>query len=203
MGKNRNPAKRQKIIDSTLALFGSTHDIRKVSLDSIAKSAGVSPTTIYNSFGSRDKLIFEVIKVLIDQSLESNRLLIQSALPFPQKMAAAVSGKQDLIAQYNSELINKIMSQDESLRPYIDKLYETEIKPLWESMIKDGKKQGYIDPGLDEAALMIFLDVIKAGFASRQDLLKSLTASPEMLRGLTKIIFFGFLNRDIELFREG
>lgn len=202
MGKNRNPDKRQNIIDSALSLFGNTHDVKKVSLESIAKAAGVSPTTIYNSFGSREKLIFEVIKVLINQSMESNRLLIQSALPFPQKMAAVVSGKQDLIAQYNSELVNKIMSQDEGMRPYIDRLYETEIKPLWECMIKDGKKQGYIDPGLDETALMIYLDVIKAGFAGRQDLLKSLTASPEMLRGLTKIMFYGFLNRDIELFKE-
>ncbi len=203
MNNEVRPNKREKIIASALSLFGRTHDVKKVSIESMAKAAGVSPTTIYNNFGNRETLVFEVIKVLIQKNLETNRQLVRSSLPFPQKIAAIISGKQDMLAQYHSELLENIMSQDDSIKPYVDKIFSQEIKPLWEAILREGKSQGYIEPDLDEKTLIIFLDVIKAGFSARHDLTKELTASPEMVRSLTRIMFYGFLKKQIALFKEG
>jgi AcrR family transcriptional regulator len=66
------PTKRQKIISSAVSLFRSTHDVKKVSLEIIAEEARVSPTTIYNYFGNRETLVYEVIKELVRANLERN-----------------------------------------------------------------------------------------------------------------------------------
>ena len=67
-------------------------------------------------------------------------------------------------------------------------------------MIADGKKQGYIEPSLNEEALLIYLDVLKAGFRARQDLTKNITTKTDLYMDLSRILFYGFLKKDIGIF---
>ncbi|HSW58556.1 MAG TPA: TetR/AcrR family transcriptional regulator [Dehalococcoidales bacterium] len=193
---------KENIISSALTLFGQTHDIRKVSLEAIAKTAGVSPTTIYNVFGNRENLVFETVRALVQRSLETNRQTVQLSLPFPQKLAAILSRKQDLLVQYNAELLEKIMSQDESIKPFMDKIYSQEIKPMLAAILNEGREQGYISPEMDQNALLLYLDIIRAGFNSRPDLSGEIIRNPELVQSLSKIIFYGFIHKDAVLFKE-
>jgi AcrR family transcriptional regulator len=196
-------AKRQKIIDAAVRLFSHTHDIKKVSIQAIAQEAAVSPTTIYNNFGGREKLIYEVVKVLVKRNLQANRRLIRSRVPFAQKLTGIISGKLDLTAQVNAEIIEKMVSQDRMIAPFVDRIYRDEIRPLWREILADGKKQGYIDPGLDDEALLTYLDVMKAGLSARQDILKGLSKNIALIQQLTRLMFYGFLKKDMNLFKEG
>jgi len=191
--------KRQRILTAALLLFRQTHDIKKVSLESIASRAGVSPTTIYNNFGSREKLLYEVIKVLVTENLDRSRELIHENIPFAQKLTGIINGKLDMMTRVNSEIINKIVSQDKTIAPFIDEIYEAEIKPLWHEMIEDGKKQGYIDKSLNEQALLIYLDALKAGFSTRPELKQNVAGSVDLMLQLTHIMFYGFLKKHIDL----
>jgi AcrR family transcriptional regulator len=200
---NRKADKRSQIIISTMELFRRTHNIKKVSLETIAEIAGVSPTTIYNLFGTRENLIFEVVKTISLQTLEKNRALINSQLPFPQKLAAIIGGKQDLLHQYDSDLIEKIINQDPKIRPFIDEIYEKEIKPLWRQVVNEGKAQGFIDEQIDVRILLIYLDIFKAGLTTRQDLMAGMLKNPTAIMELSKLMFFGFLKKDLNIFKEG
>ncbi|MDD4874460.1 MAG: TetR/AcrR family transcriptional regulator [Dehalococcoidales bacterium] len=203
MGIKEKPDKQQRILDAALSLFRNTHDIKKVSLEAIAREAKVSPTTIYNNFGTREKLISEVIKVLIKENMDLNRSLVFSDMPFPQKMIGIISGKMNMAANLNNEIIEKIITQDETLAPLINEIYESEIRPLWLRILEDGKKEGYIDASLNDEALLIYLDVLKAGFEVRQDILKNFTDKIGLIEQLTHIMFYGFLKKDIDLFKKG
>lgn len=194
--------KRRKILAAAIALFRSAHNIKRVSLETIAREAHVSPTTIYNCFGTRETLLYEVIKVLAKGNLERNRALIRSDVPFPQKLTGIMSGKLDLMSQLNGEIIAKIVSQDKTIAPFIDEIYDGEIKPLWQEMLVAGKKQGYIDPALDDEALLIYLDVLKAGFSTRQELLQSFKENLSLIEKLMRIMFYGFLKKDVNLFKK-
>jgi AcrR family transcriptional regulator len=194
--------KRQKIITSAIDLFRHTHDVKRVSLEAIAHSAHVSPTTIYNYFGTRERLVYEVIKELTKETLERNRALIHSAVPFPQKLTGIISGKLDMVSQLNGEIINKMLSQDIAIAPFIDEIYEKDIKPLWLEMLDDGKKQGYIDPSLDNNAMLIYLDALKAGFNAKRDMLNNFPDNVSLIQHLTRIMFYGFLKKDIDLFNK-
>jgi AcrR family transcriptional regulator len=194
--------KRQKILNAAKSLFNRTHDFRRVSLEDIAAEAGVSPTTIYNNFGNRETLVYEVIKDMVNTNLESNRTLIHSKLPFPQKLIGIISSKMDMAGAVNGEIIEKLISQDKRIAPFIDKLFETEIKPLWKKIVEDGKKQGYIEPALDDEALFVYLDVLQAGFRARPELLHGFKENTGFMEQLTRLMFYGFLKKDIDLFRK-
>lgn len=190
--------KRQKIIDSAITLFRHTHNINKVSIEAIAIEAHVSPTTIYNNFGTRDSLLNEVIKLLVRENVDRNIALIHSDLPFPQKLTQVISGKVDLMNSYNWEVLERIISQDKAIAPFVEKIYQNEIRPLWMEMLADGKKQGYISPELNEEALLMYLDIIKTGFSVKQDILRNTATSTDLLMQLTRIFFHGFLQKEID-----
>jgi AcrR family transcriptional regulator len=194
--------KRQEIIAAALKLFRSTHNVKKVSLEDVAREAGVSPTSIYNNFGGREQLIVEIIKLLVRQNLESARGLIHSDLPFSQKLIAIINNKMNTAGQLDGEIIAKMMSQDKTMAPFIDEIYNTEIRPLWLEIITEGKKQGYISKDLDDEALLIYLDAIRAGFADKKDLLVNFKNNPGLIEQLTRITFYGFMKKQIPLFQK-
>jgi AcrR family transcriptional regulator len=194
--------KRARILDAARSLFQRTHDVKRVSLEAIAQEAGVSPTTIYNQFGTREALVAEVAKALLHEILEMARSFIHSDLPFPQKLTEIVAGKLDIASQVSSEILTKLVSQDKTMTAFVEEAYRTEIKPLWREMLAEGKRQGYIDPTLDDEALLVYLDVLRAGFSSRPELISSFPQNTAVTEQLTRLIFYGFLKKEVDLFNK-
>ncbi|MBN1643295.1 MAG: TetR/AcrR family transcriptional regulator [Dehalococcoidales bacterium] len=197
---NRKPDKYQSILNAAVALFLRTHDVKKVSLETIAHEAGVSPTTIYNNFGTRENLLHEVTKVLVRETLERSRKLVRSDIPFPQKITGIISSKLDLASKANSEIVDKLINQDKGIALFIDELYKNEIRPLWLEMLDDGKKQGYIDTSLDNEALVTYIDAMRAGFNAKPEILQDFANKIGLIEQLTRIMFYGFLKKEINLF---
>lgn len=194
--------KREKILNAARVLFSRTHDVKRVSLEDIAKEADVSPTTIYNNFGDRETLVYEVIKEIAGENLKRNRRIIQSNLPFSQKLISIISGKMDITEKVNGELIEKIISQDRRIAPFIDELYQQEIMPLWTEIVAEGKKQGYIDNTLDDQALFVYLDIVRAGVKAQTDIFKNYSENMNIIEQITRLMFYGFLKKDIDLFQK-
>jgi AcrR family transcriptional regulator len=199
---NIRQEKRRRIMTAAMSLFSRTHDVKRVSLEDIATEAGVSPTTIYNNFGDRESLLFEILKDLTRQQLDRNRALVQADLPFPQKLIGIISGKMEVVEKVNGELIEKLITQDKKLTPFIEQIYQQEIKPLWKEIIADGKRQGYVDLSVDEGTLLIYLDIIQAGWKAQPGLFRDFKNNMGLIEQLTRLMFFGFLKKDIDLFQK-
>jgi AcrR family transcriptional regulator len=202
LNKAKKQAKRNKILAAAKTLFNRTHDVNRVSLEAIAAEAGVSPTTIYNNFGDRETLVFEVVKELSRVIIENNRAIVKSGIPFPQKLMAIISSKMAVTEKVDAEIIEKMLSQDKKTASFIDEIYNNDIKPLWTEMIEDGKKQGYIDPSLDITAFTIYLDIMKEGLKSKMGLFKDIKENTVIIQQLTRLMFYGFLKKEIDLFRK-
>jgi len=194
------PDKRQKILNAAVALFSRAHDARKVSVEEIAAEARVSPTTIYNYFGTREALVVDTAKVLMREILKMSFGVLHSDLPFPQKLQAIVAGKTYLVGQYSREVLGKLLGNDKSTAIYGQQLYESEIKPLWLEFISSGKKEGYIDPSIDDEALLTYLDLLRAGISAKPELATKYQENMPLLLKVSQLMFHGFLKKDIDLF---
>ncbi|MDV2989651.1 MAG: TetR/AcrR family transcriptional regulator [Dehalogenimonas sp.] len=194
------PDKRQRIIDAAVELFRKTHDVRKVTIEDIAGAARVSPTTVYNQFGNRDALVIEVSKSLIYAILENARTFLRSDLPFPAKLTGMISGKLELAANFNSEVVTRLITQDAKIAPFLEQVYGTEVNGLWLEMLEDGKRQGYIEESLSPEAFLAYMDVMRIGFSAKGDLFKDWQNRMDLVEELTRLFFFGFLKKDVDLF---
>src|SRR5208283_3696149 len=193
--KPERSGKRQSILKGAIKLFGLTHDVKKASLEDIAKEAGVSPTTIYNIFGTRDNLVCEVAKYLVQELLEQSRAMIHSDVPFSKKISDLLSFKTDLINS-NGALLNKMLSQDESI---LDEATLLELKPLTTEFIESGKRQGYINPSLSTQTLAEYFDIFRAGIASKPEIATHLKEDTLFIKEITQIILQGFLTKEIAI----
>jgi AcrR family transcriptional regulator len=195
----RQTDRRRRILDAALALFQQTHSIKKVSLEDIARAARVSPTTIYNRFGTREALIIEVAKLILGNIIVMAREHVHSDLPFPRKFAEIAAGKINIVSKVDSEFLVKLVSQDPAIAPFVEEIVRNEVQPLWLEIIRQGKEQGYIDPALDDAAILIYLDIIRVGLSSRPELTRGWEQNMPLIEKLMHIFFFGLFKKDIDL----
>jgi AcrR family transcriptional regulator len=187
--------KRRLIINAATKLFGQTHDINKVSLEFIAKEAGVSPTTIYNYFETRENLISEVAKNLVQDMLEKSRSIINSDLPFAQKLSELLSLKIDF-AGSNSAILNKLLAQDSTI--FNQEIKLSELGNLSSEFIKSGKKQGYVNPSISEQTLIEYFDILRTGIASKPEMAFRFEKTSPFFEEFTQLLYYGFLNKDVK-----
>jgi len=192
--------KRQVIIEAAVELFRRAHDVRKVSIEDIATTARVSPTTIYNQFGNREALVTEAAKSLLMDIGAMAEKVMTSDLPFDQKLTGIVTGKITLASAASNEVMSKLVSQDKNIAPFIEKMFRTFAWPMWRDFLAEGKSQGYIDPDLDVDVFLAYLDIFRAGMSAHQELILEWRQNPEKLEKLTHIAFYGFLKKEIDLF---
>jgi AcrR family transcriptional regulator len=194
--------KKQRILKAAVTLFSKAHDARKVSVEEIAREAHVSPTTIYNYFGTRETLLLETAKTLTRDIIKMSMGILHSDLPFPDKLRGIISGKMDLVGQYSREVLGKLLGNDKSSAAFGRELFETEVKPLWLEFIASGKREGYIDPSVDDEALLAYLDILRAGASARPDMTANYSENMTLLKNVSRLMFFGFLKKEIAMFPE-
>lgn len=188
---------KERIITTAIKLWRETHNVQKVSLADIAREAGISQTTIYNNFQTRDGLVEEVIKYLIHQTLDKQWAVVRSNLPLPVKIQNIISTKTDTMRNIYSDVLAKL-ANDAATREYLDNMYQAEIKPIMHEIIEDGKQQGYIRPDMPEEAVMIYLDMLKDGGMANTEKLKKLMDNSELMLGLTRLIYYGLFQKEFD-----
>ncbi len=203
MNKRIDQRKRERIVEAAVDLFRSAHQVRKVSIEDIAEKARVSPTTIYHYFGTRDALVAEVAKKLVMAIVNRSRELLRTPMTLGQKLQAIASVKIALTSTLGDEVISKMASQDPALASFVDDVFRTELTPLWHDFIVEGKAEGYIDQDLDEDAFLAYLDVLMAGFRSRPDLLLGWQKDRRLLEQMSRLVFYGFMRKEVDLFGKG
>jgi len=192
----RNTGK-ERIISAAIKHWRETHNVQKVSLLDIAREAGVSQTTVYNNFKTRDGLVEEVIKYMLRETLDRQWKIVRSDLPIPVKIQSIISTKTAAMQDVYTDVLDKL-SQDSSTRKYLNEMYETEMKPMMNAIIDDGKHQGYIRPDLPNEAVMIYLDMIKDGGLANTSRLQTIMDDNKLLTGLTRLIYYGLFQKEFD-----
>lgn len=182
---------------AAVRLWRETHNVKKISLEDIAREAGVSPTTIYNNFGTRDGLVKEVVKHLTGEMLNKQWATVKSDLPFPLKMQAMFSVKMATIQDMQTELLDKF-STDLAVGQYLDEVYETEIKPMMTAIIGEGKQQGYISPDLPDEVVMLYLDMMKAGGTAYAAELQRIAGDGRLMTALVRVFYYGLFQKEFD-----
>ena len=195
----RKSEKRQSILRAAITLFSRTHDVKKVSLEAIAREAGVSPATIYNYFGTRENLVCQVAGKIVQELLEGSRALLNSDLPFPQKLSELFSVKMDFLGN-NRDMLGKLLSQNKSI--VSEAINLSEIRDLSNEFFDLGKKQGYIDSSFDNQTLAEYVDILRAGIAAKPELAARLGENTALVNDLTRLIFYGLMKKNVGLFNR-
>jgi len=131
--------KLESILDTAKKMF-ARYGLRKTSLDEVARIARVAKATIYNYFGSKDRVYLEVLHREMDEIVEKiSSSVDQEALP-EDKLVAFVRTKFRYVRQainilnLDREGIEKLLPSADGIR---NELFEREVDII-HSILNEG-----------------------------------------------------------------
>ncbi len=131
--------KLESILDTAKKMF-ARYGLRKTSLDEVARMARVAKATIYNYFGSKDRVYLEVLRREMDEVVEKILSLVaQEALPGDKLIAFARAKFQYMrqainILNLDREGIEKLLPSAEDIR---SELFKREVDII-RSILNEG-----------------------------------------------------------------
>lgn len=156
--ERRSELKKHKIRTATLELL-SAHGTDKISINEIAQKAGVAPASIYNYFGSKDGLINEAIKDLLEKGWKEREELWESDMPFPELIKHALSKKNEFIENFNLEFLGPIIRSNPEIKKLVDDFDKNRYPCIVSKFIKKGRSEGYIGREISVDAAILYLQM--------------------------------------------
>jgi AcrR family transcriptional regulator len=138
--------KVESILDTAKKMFGR-YGLQKTTLDEIARMARVAKATIYNYFGSKDRVYLEVLRREADEIVDKiSSSVDQEALPAKKLIAFARAKFRYMrqainILNLDREGVEKLMPSAEGIR---NELFEQEVNII-HSILKQGVQKGVFD----------------------------------------------------------
>ena len=135
--------KAESILDTAKKMFGR-YGLQKTTLDEIARMARVAKATIYNYFGSKDRVYLEVLRREANEIVEKiSSSVDQEVLPGDKVTAFARAKFRYMreainILNLDREGIEKLLPSAESIR---NELFEREVNII-RSILEEGVEKG-------------------------------------------------------------
>ncbi|MBM3155821.1 MAG: TetR/AcrR family transcriptional regulator [Chloroflexi bacterium] len=167
----------------------------KVSVNDIARKAKVSHVTIYNHFGSKEALVREVVKSFMAERLEKYTAIVEGKGTFIEKLAAIFTDKTELLSQYQGELILSAFLSDTEIKQYFEEIAQKKGNRLVLALFAQGKREGYVDPGLSDEAILCYYDILRKGIFASSRLVTGTEQSAGLMRELMFVFLYGLLGR--------
>jgi AcrR family transcriptional regulator len=194
--ERRKKRKKESIINAALELFHA-HGFKKVSINEIAKKAGASPVSIYNHYGSKDGLIKNVVKQLLNEIFEKRRSIIEADVSFPDKMQQLLTAKTSAAHDFQGEHFQVDIYSDPELQDYMENVI---MKKAYEQMVAffdEGKRDGYINPALSSKTIITYFEIFQQGWAGLKNLPKDPEKLSELIKELFNLSLYGFMGKPV------
>jgi AcrR family transcriptional regulator len=191
----RKEQSKEDIRKAAWQLF-SQFGVEKVSIVDIAHKAGVSQATIYNNFGSKEKLAREFVTSVVDQLVNRVQEVLAPDRPYLEKVKAFIKFLSDIMSQERpSEANSTVFTSSSDLQndPEIKEIRDSaqeKMTNLLLGLVQEGKKQGQIQGELSEEAYRIYFKLFMDIFTAPQ-LQHRFYHDPKLVQDMGSLMIYG------------
>lgn len=159
--EKRTLSKKTAIIEAALILFGK-QGFTAVSIKDIAALADVSQVSIYNYFGSKEALIGECARVIMQDTIALAEEILASEGTFTQKLERAIQLCNTEINLSLSKFISKEASKDKQFLILLVNNINSLKKDIYMKYVAAGKEAQVIDNAISDEVIQLFIDAINS-----------------------------------------
>ena len=183
-GFERRKAQSKEDIRRAAEELFSRFGADKVSVNDIARKAGVSQATIYNNFGSKDELVHDYRKSIVDGIAGRFREILIWKKSFIEKFEGLLQSWIDVSDRYRIE----IESADNKQSPDTIGL---ELENSLREFIKEGKEQGNLRADLSEEAITAYIKFFQQGIANNPGIRDKMKQGGKYSQDLFSLFMYG------------
>lgn len=192
--KNIDNQKFQQIITTAKDLFWK-FGIKRVTIEEICQEANVSKMTFYKHFKNKKELIKYLINHLLDKGMQKYRAIMDSNIPFTEKVIKTLDLKMEQTMDMSNEFFNDYVRHADS--EMID-LLQQKRNEMMGSILNDyieAQKMGDIRKDIKPEFILYFLNQSVEMIKDKQ--LEKMYDNPQdMIMEFTNFFFYGVLPRD-------
>lgn len=150
---------KAKIIQAAQTLF-KEKGVSQVSMKEIAKYSGVSQASIYNYYGSKESVVVECAKIVMEDTLNKAIEILDMNIRYLDKLNMALSLCTEGFSKEISQHFSKKALQDKTLvRLLVDNLQEVKNE-VYIQYIELGKQENHIDKNIPTEIYLSFINAI-------------------------------------------
>ncbi|WP_425538070.1 TetR/AcrR family transcriptional regulator [Microaceticoccus formicicus] len=188
--EKRTQRKKESILLAATDLF-LQRGISDVSIVEIAASAKVSQVSIYNYFGDKNNLAKQVFIHYINRIVSEYDELLDSNLPFSEKLEQIMLKKQSAILSMTESNFGEQALKDQTLRDIYAEASSIQATSIYKKFIQVGKEAGAIDPTISNEAILDYL-LSSASIMRQSDYYQT---SAKYKEDILKLFLYGIIKK--------
>jgi AcrR family transcriptional regulator len=166
----------------------------KVSVNDIARKAGVSQATIYNNFGSKEELVHDYRKSIVNLVASRFREILVWKKSYVEKFQGLLQSWIDVADRYKIEIESSETKQSPNV-------IGVEIENSLREFIKAGKEQGNLRTDISEDAIRAYIKFFQQGIANNPEIREKMHRDDKLSSDLLSLFMHGISSKD-EIHRE-
>ena len=185
--------KRKSLIHTAKDLFFK-YGIKRVTVEEICQEAGVSKMTFYKHFKNKNDLLKTMIMQITDEAMEKYRKLMDSDVPFEEKVRKTIQMKLDGTDQMSRAFFTDYIPQAEpELRDFIHQRMH-EVLALVIKDYAEAQKKGEIRQDIRIEFILWYLN--KMLDLMEDETLEKMYDNPrDMIMEMVNFFFYGIMPR--------
>lgn len=188
--EKRTKEKMKAIEEVTISMLNM--ELNDIKIADIAKKAKVSQVTIYNYYGSKEKLIESAVKGLIDEQVQKFEEIIDADHTFKEKLQQFFNLKRHIACKIN---MLKLAEEDKKYGELLSNYYK-KILPSFIKFIQTGREKGFIRESVKNETLTFYLRLIDESLSHLNECSMP-NAEYEQIPGeILDLLLYGILKQD-------
>jgi AcrR family transcriptional regulator len=193
MQLEKESGKFEAIVSAARSLFWK-HGIRRVTIEEICETAGVSKMTCYKYFSNKTAIAKYLIEDLFESGVKAYKEIYSSDIPYEEKVKKMVDLKMSNAHEMSQELLDDIYKyQDEELSDTIEDIKKKMIG-IYLDDIHDAQKAGEIRSDVKPEFLLYFLNNLTE-MLTDQSVVGIYNNPEQMIEEVMNFFFYGIMPR--------
>ncbi|NOQ26651.1 MAG: TetR family transcriptional regulator [Bacteroidales bacterium] len=186
--------KLKEIIVAAKELFWK-HGFKRVTIEEVCRKAKVSKMTFYKHFKNKMELIKYLLNFIFDKSLKKYREIMDSDLPFPEKVKQTLDLKMEQSQDISNEFMNDyIRHADPEMLEFLNQIQSKNLKMIVNDYV-EAQKKGEIRKDIKPEFILYFLNQMFV--MMKDESLEKLYSNPQdLIMEFINFFFYGVLPRD-------
>ena len=199
MSNNKGPVKSKKykmIIETAHDLF-MRYGIKRVTVEEICETAGVSKMTFYKHFKNKLDLALFILHNLVEEGINRYKRIMDQDVPYSEKAKEIIKLKLESTEDISQEMLKDLMSSTiPEVAELMQRISQENLKLFFDDMVS-AQKKGEIRPDINPKLIIYMLGQMQEMAADERVL--SMYESPQtLISEITNFFFYGILSRKEE-----
>ena len=186
------PQKQKQIVSSALELF-QRFGIRRISIEELCQTAGVSKMTFYKYYNNKNDLVKFIWGTGIEQGMQRFEEIKTMDIPFEKKLRLVLQLKDETTTKISHDFALDYFSASDDLNEFFQGLIHKTITSFLQ-FIKEAQANGDVRPDLKAEFLLTVINHIQSMIKDK-NLINLYPTYHDFVMEVNNFIFYGILSR--------